>query len=144
MPVSDITFVPSEIADDPYPVYARLRAEAPLWWHDDTGMWLVSRHADVDRLLRDRRLGRVFTPYEPRDRFAPWNLLNEYSLLEMEPPAHTRLRSLVARPFTPRRIEGLRPRITAMADDLLDEVVARLAVGAVADLADPPQRPARG
>ena len=120
--VSDIAFVPSELLDDPYPTYARLRAEAPLWWHEDTGMWLVSRHADADRLLRDRRLGRVFTPYGPVERFAPWNLLNEHSLLELEPPAHTRLRQLAARPFTPRRIAALRTRIAELSADLLDRV----------------------
>jgi hypothetical protein len=118
--VTDITFDPAEILDDPYPTYARLRAEAPLWWHEQTGMWLVSRHRDVDALLRDRRLGRVFTPCEPVARFAAWNLLNEHSLLELEPPDHTRLRQLVARPFTPRRISGLRARIVEMTNDLLD------------------------
>jgi len=120
--VTAIAFDPQAILDDPYPTYARLRDETPLTWHDPTGMWLVARHADVDRLLRDRRLGRVFTPYEPRERFAPWNLLNIHSLLELEPPAHTRLRQLAARPFTPRRIAGLRPRIAELADQLLDSV----------------------
>jgi hypothetical protein len=120
--VTDIAFVPSALLDDPYPTYARLRAEAPLWWHGDTGMWLVSCHADADRLLRDRRLGRVFTPYEPVERFAPWNLLNEHSLLELEPPAHTRLRQLAARPFTPRRVAALRTRIAELSADLLDRV----------------------
>lgn len=120
--MTDLSFDPAALVDDPYPTYARLRTEAPLSRHDDTGLWLVARHRDVDRLLRDRRLGRVFTPYEPRDRFAPWNLLNVYSLLEMEPPDHTRLRRLVARPFTPRRIAGLRVRVAEIADDLLDGV----------------------
>jgi cytochrome P450 len=120
--VTDAAFNPSELVDDPYPTYARLRAEAPVSWHAGTGLWLVSRHHDVDRLLRDRRLGRVFVPYEPRDRFAPWNLLNEYSLLELEPPEHTRLRRLVARPFTPRRIAGLRDRIVELTDQLLEAV----------------------
>lgn len=120
--MSDIAFDPSALVDDPYPTYARLRAEAPVTWHAATGLWLVARHHDVDRLLRDRRLGRVFVPYEPRDRFAPWNLLNEHSLLELEPPAHTRLRRLAARPFTPRRIAGLRGRIVELTDRLLDAV----------------------
>jgi cytochrome P450 len=120
--VDDIVFEPAAILDDPYPTYARLRTEAPLWWHAETGMWLVSRHRDVDAVLRDRRLGRVFTPYEPAARFGPWNLLNEHSLLELEPPAHTRLRQLVARPFTPRRIAGLRERIVALTSDLLDRL----------------------
>ncbi len=122
--MTDITFDPSDLIDDPYPTYARLRAGAPLSWDDRTGLWLVARHRDVDRLLRDRRLGRVFTPYEPRDRFAPWNLLNEHSLLELEPPEHTRLRRLAARPFTPRRIAGLRDRIVTLTDELLDRVDA--------------------
>jgi cytochrome P450 len=118
--MSGIQFDPVALVDDPYPVYDRLRREAPLAWHDDTGMWLVARHDDVDRLLRDRRLGRVFTPYEPRERYDPWNLLNIHSLLELEPPDHTRLRRLVAHPFTPRRIAGLRGRIAELADGLLD------------------------
>jgi cytochrome P450 len=120
--VTAIAFDPQALLDDPYPTYARLRDEAPLAWHEPTGLWLVARHADVDGLLRDRRLGRVFTPYEPVERFAPWNLLNIFSLLEMEPPDHTRLRQLVAKPFTPRRIAGLRPRIVELADTLLDQV----------------------
>jgi hypothetical protein len=120
--VSNIAFEPAEILDDPYPTYARLRTDAPLCWHDDTGMWLVSRHRDVDPLLRDRRLGRVFVPYEPSSRFGPWNALNVHSLLELEPPAHTRLRQLVARPFTPRRIAALRARVEELADMLLDRV----------------------
>ena len=120
--MSTITFEPTEILDDPYPTYAQLRAEAPLWWHEDSGIWLVSRHRDVDRLLRDRRLGRVFVPYEPISRFGPWNALNVWSLLELEPPAHTRLRQLVARPFTPRRIAALHGRVVELTDALLDRV----------------------
>lgn len=120
--MTEIVFDPAALLDDPYPTYARLRAEAPLLWHEDTGVWLVSRHRDVDRVLRDRRLGRVFTPREPVERYGPWNLLNEHSLLELEPPAHTRLRQLAARPFTPRRIAGLEQRIADLADDLLDRV----------------------
>jgi cytochrome P450 len=86
-------FDPSDPAfvADPYPEYAALRDEAPLWWYEDGSMWITSRHADVNALLRDRRLGRVFTPKEPRDVYGPWNLVNEYSMLEMEPPDHTRL-----------------------------------------------------
>jgi len=148
--VNDIRFDPAALVDDPYPVYDRLRREAPLAWHDDTGMWLVARHADVDRLLRDRRLGRVFTPYEPRDRYDPWNLLNIHSLLELEPPDHTRLRRLVAQPFTPRRIAGLRGRIAVLADRLLDaadpddvdlmaDYAERLPVDVIAELLGVPE-----
>jgi cytochrome P450 len=148
--MTSVTFDPTALIDDPYPVYDRLRREAPLSWHDDSGVWLVSRHADVDRLLRDRRLGRVFTPYEPRDRYDPWNLLNIHSLLELEPPDHTRLRRLVAHPFTPRRIAGLRERIAVLADRLLDaadpddldlmaDYAERLPVDVIAELLGVPE-----
>jgi cytochrome P450 len=120
--VTAVDLDPAALIDDPYPAYARLRDTGALLHDRRTGLWLVPRHADVDRLLRDRRLGRVFAPLEPRARFGPWNLLNEHSLLEMEPPDHTRLRRLVAGPFTPRRIMGLRGRIAALADGLLDLV----------------------
>lgn len=104
---------------DPYPAYARLRAEQRLTFHEPTELWLVPGHRDVDALLRDRRLGRVFVPREPRERFAPWNLVNEHALLEMEPPEHTRLRRLVAGDFTPRRVEALRPHVRALVDGML-------------------------
>jgi cytochrome P450 len=106
---------------DPYPTYARLRREDPVSWDGKHGLWLVSRHADVDALLRDRRLGRVFVPHEPRDELAAWNVLNEHSMLELEPPEHTRLRRLVAGAFTRTRVERLRPRVAELADGLLDE-----------------------
>jgi cytochrome P450 len=119
-------FDPSDPAfvADPYPTYARMRADAPVMWWEERGLHLVSRYADVNALLRDRRLGRVFVPREPRDRFAPWNFVNETALLEMEPPDHTRLRQLVAKEFTPRRVEGLRARVAAITDALLDEALA--------------------
>jgi cytochrome P450 len=113
---------------DPYPAYAVLRREAPVARYEPGGLWLVSRHRDVDGLLRDPRLGRVFTPREPQDVFGPWNLVNERSMLELEPPDHTRLRKLLAGEFTPRRVEGLRGTITALVDELLD------AAGGVTDL----------
>jgi cytochrome P450 len=148
--MTDVRFDPAALIDDPYPVYDRLRREAPLAWHEEAGMWLVSRRGDVDRLLRDRRLGRVFTPYEPRDRYDPWNLLNVHSLLELEPPDHTRLRRLVAHPFTPRRIAGLRGRIVELADRLLDaaepddldlmaDYAERLPVDVIAELLGVPE-----
>lgn len=107
---------------DPYPAYARLREQSPVWWDEMHELWLVSRHADVDALLRDRRLGRVFVPREPLEEFAPWNLVNEYSMLELEPPEHTRLRRLVAADFTRGRVERLRPSVVALTDALLDDL----------------------
>lgn len=132
-------FDPSDAAfvADPYPAYAELRDAPGLTWDEAGRMWLVARHAEVDAALRDRRLGRVFVPKEPQAEFAPWNLVNEHSMLEMEPPDHTRLRGLVAREFTPRRVEGLRARIGALVEGLLDGLAAEGGGDLVVDLAEP-------
>lgn len=122
---------------DPYPTYARLREQAPLAWYPARGWWLVSRHAEVDALLRDRRLGRVFVPRRPTERFAPWNLLNEHAMLELEPPDHTRLRRLVSHAFTPRRVAGMRTRIRELADGLVDGLVEAGGGDLLATLAEP-------
>ncbi|HWH32750.1 MAG TPA: cytochrome P450 [Egibacteraceae bacterium] len=134
--------VPFDPADpafvrDPYPVYARLRREPGLVRHERGGMWLVARHAEVDAVFRDRRLGRVFEPRTPQDFYAPWNLVNVHSMLEMEPPDHTRLRGLVAREFTPRRVEALRAHIGGLVDALLDPIAERGGGDLVAELAEP-------
>jgi cytochrome P450 len=110
----------ADFVADPYPTYTALRRDDPVLWWEPGQAWLVSRHRDVSGLLRDRRLGRVFTPREPRERYAPWNLLNEHSMLEVEPPDHTRLRRLVSREFTPRRVEAMRVDIARITDALLD------------------------
>ena len=122
---------------DPYPVYAELRATPGLARYEAGGMWLAARHAEVDAVFRDRRLGRVFHPRTPEDFYGPWNLINVHSMLEMEPPDHTRLRGLVAREFTPRRVEALRPRIRALVDELLDPLADSGGGDLVAGLAEP-------
>jgi cytochrome P450 len=122
---------------DPYPTYAALRRAGPAVWHEETGQWLVARHRAVNAALRDRRLGRKFAPKEPRERFEPWNMVNEHSMLELEPPQHTRLRKLVAREFTPRRAEALRQRVRALADGLLDAVADANETDLIADFAEP-------
>lgn len=127
-------FDPSDPAfvADPYPTYARLRAEAPVLLDEASGLRFVSRFADVDAVLRDRRFGRVFVPV-PGAEMAPFNLLNEHSLFDTEPPEHTRLRGLVSRVFTPRRVEALRPAVRAMAEERLRDGVRDV----IADLAEP-------
>ena len=117
---------------DPYPALARLRDEAPVAFDERTNQWIVSRFADVNALLRDRRLGRRYTHVAtheewgrtppPHDQAAFWDLL-DLQMIDMEPPDHTRLRRLVTKAFTPRTVEGLRPRI----EEIVDGVVARAA-----------------
>ena len=134
-----IGFDPSDPAflADPYPVYARLRDEPGLVHYEHNGWWLASRHADVDGMLRSRQLGRVFVPKQPYERFAPWNLVNEHAMLELEPPDHTRLRKLVSHAFTPRRVEALRGRVRELADELIDDLVAGGGGDLLHDLAEP-------
>ena len=105
---------------DPYPFYDAARAiGAPVFW-EDMGMVAAFDHRTVSALLRDRRLGR--TPLTPRPRPAhlePFRALEDHSLLELEPPRHTRLRGLVLRAFTSRRVKTLRPDIEEITADLL-------------------------
>src|ERR671926_466553 len=117
----------------PYDVYAELRDHAPVWLFEGTGQYLISRYADVNALLRDRRLGRTYLhvatheemgrPPDP-DHLGPfWHLIRN-GMLDREPPDHTRLRRLVSQAFTPRRVEALRPTVQRIADDLARDFVA--------------------
>jgi len=121
---------PAFIAD-PYPVYERLRAEAPPIYDEATDHWLVSRYEDVNALLRDRRLGRTYrhvaTDVEmgrppPPDAQAPFWHLVEHGILDMEPPDHTRVRRLVSKAFTPRMVEAMRDPIERLMHELIDGV----------------------
>jgi len=110
---------------DPYPVFAELRAAGGLLWSEPLGCWLAGRHADADAVLRDRRLGRVFRRREPEQRFGLFNTLHVDSLLDSEPPQHTRLRRLLAGVFTRGRVERLRSAVQELADGLLDRALSR-------------------
>ena len=128
---------------DPYPALGRLRELAPLIYDDRTNQWLVSRHADVNALLRDRRLGRTYlhvASHEAWGRTSPpldqapfWDLLS-VQMIDMEPPDHTRLRRLVTKAFTPRTVEALRPRIEAIVDRTIDGALALGTFDLIADL----------
>jgi len=111
-----------DVVTDPYPVLAELRRRAPVLWHDRLGMWLAPRHAEASAVLRDRRLGRVWRPRWPDEDLPAFTLIHVHSLLESEPPVHTRLRRLVANAFARGHVERLRPRIAALAEALADAV----------------------
>jgi cytochrome P450 len=115
-------------------------------WNPETRQWLISRHAAVDRLLRDRRLGRTYRHVathaefgrdEPPEWHAPFHALNDAGMLDLEPPDHTRLRRLVQRAFTPRTVEAMRPRIASIVDALVDRLDGAGEVDLVADFAEP-------
>ncbi|MCT4683677.1 MAG: cytochrome P450 [Roseicyclus sp.] len=104
---------------DPSPFYSRARAAGPLVWWEDYAMPMATTHAAVNTLLRDRRFGRepIEQPDIP-DHLRPFYAVEAHSMLELEPPRHTRLRGLVLRAFTSRRIAALAPEIAALSRDL--------------------------
>ena len=115
--------------NDPYPAYHRIRAEVPVFRWEHYGIWCFSRFEDVNALLRDRRFGRQVLHVASREELGwpetpahlrPFHDFESHSLLELEPPVHTRLRSLVNRSFLSRQVERLRPAITSLANGLID------------------------
>ncbi|MEO1454004.1 MAG: cytochrome P450 [Pseudomonadota bacterium] len=106
---------------NPYPFYARARAAGDIIWWDDYALPMATSHAAVSAVLKDRRLGRE--PIDPApipDHLTPFYAVEAHSMLELEPPRHTRLRGLVLRAFTTRRIAALAPEIETLCHDLID------------------------
>jgi cytochrome P450 len=117
---------------DPYPVYARLRERGPVHHvrTPDTGeMWLVVGHDEARAALADPRLSKNWQSLLPEGASEAGFASH---MLDSDPPRHTRLRKLVSREFTPRRVEALRPRVQRITDDLIDAMLP----GGSADLVD--------
>jgi len=132
--------------DDPYPVLAELQAAAPIFWYEPSRQWIVTRHAHVQAALRDRRMGRSYThryTHEqfgrpaPDARWARFAASERWSLLEIEPPDHTRIRALVAKVFTPTSVAALRGRIQHTFAGALAPLAARGHFDLVRDYAQP-------
>ncbi|WP_299050897.1 cytochrome P450 [uncultured Nocardioides sp.] len=121
---------------DPYPLLDELRAAGPVV-RQGSGRWLVLDHAGVSRLLRERALGRIWRDKEPAAALEPFNLLHRHQMMESEPPVHTRLRRPVAAAFNRGHVERLRPRVRALAADLLAEVDAGAGFDVVGAYAEP-------
>jgi cytochrome P450 len=114
---------------DPYASYAAVLAQSPVAYWEELGCWCFFGYDEVNRLLRDRRFGReilhVATREElglpaPRPHTQHFDEVDAHSMLEREPPVHTRLRALVSRAFVSRRVDALRPIIESMAHELVD------------------------
>jgi cytochrome P450 len=133
---------PAFIAN-PYPAFRELRETAPVW-RSPFGRTFLTRYEDASLLMRDRRLGKDYTEPEALiRRFGP-TAMHEPAVVELshmmlmrDPPDHTRLRGLVTKVFTARRIEEMRPGIQAITDRLLDKVARAGEMDAVRDLAFP-------
>jgi cytochrome P450 PksS len=140
-----------EFKADPYPFYARLRAEAPVYRVNiPTGetVWLITRYDDVAMVLNDERFiknwSQAVTPEQEANQVwarklfrLKWLRWLRLSMLHLDPPDHTRLRALVNKAFTPRLIEQMRERIQRLADMLLDNVQDRGRMDLIRDYALP-------
>lgn len=130
---------------DPYPAYAWLHDERQTFFWEEFGFWCLTGFDDVSRLLRDRRFGRENpdgppspqAPGSPRGHLRNFDALEEHSLLEREPPVHTRLRTLVNRAFVSRQVERLRPRLEALSHQLIDGFEGAGAADLIAAYATP-------
>ncbi len=129
---------------DPYPAYRRLREQAPIRWNPWQRSWLLSRYEDVAELLGDPRFStdrRLLLPFRATRRASRRhpdfvNLIDR-NLLILDGEEHRRVRGLVSKAFTPRRVEALRPRVAAIVEELLDAAAARGELELVHDLAHP-------
>lgn len=125
-----------EMRADPYPMYEMLLSHAPRFFWEPWGMWFVSSHADCQALLRDNRLGHAMVG-EVTERQRPlWEMQSNW-LLSMNPPDHTRLRSLVHKAFTPRTVLRLRETIEQTTLVLIDRVRADGRMELISDFAYP-------
>lgn len=115
-----VDFTDEAFIADPYPGLATLRAQRRPVWSEQLGVFLAATHQDANQVLRARTLGRIFQPKTPVDQWETFNYLHADSILDSEPPKHTRLRSLVTKAFNPKRIEALRPTVARIVDALLD------------------------
>jgi cytochrome P450 len=128
-----------EFIRNPYPLYDQLRRMDPVHITSH-GMYLVSRHADVTGVLRDKRFGKDFVErstrrYGPKIMEEPIFRSMSHWMLQRDPPDHTRLRGLVVKAFTARRVEDMRPRIQEVVDQTLDRVIPQGKMDLIEDFA---------
>lgn len=127
--------------EDPYPALKELRLAGEPVWHEGLGVFLAATYKDANAVLRNRSLGRIFKPKEPEGEWETFNWLHADSILDSEPPKHTRLRSLVMKAFNPKKIESLRPDVERLTEALLAEAEVKLretgSFDLIADFAEP-------
>lgn len=144
-----IDFQDPHFLRDPYPVLNEARETTPVFdqvGEDGQERWFLTRYDDVFRALRDRRLGRVPEPVMTREQvglpplredWQPYYDIEQWSLLMLEPPDHRRLRQLIYKEFTPKRIESLGPAVRNHAERILEPAVAAGTFDLLGDFAQP-------
>ena len=136
-----IDFTDPLFVADPYPALKELRNAPGPVWHEEMQMFLAARHGDANDVFRNKSLGRIFKEKTPDFEWEIFNWLHADSILDSEPPKHTRLRSLVAKAFNRQKIEGMRPAVERITVQLLDAIDEKLKDGKsfdlIADYAEP-------
>ena len=122
-------FAPEVIAD-PYPYYAWLRAERPVYHNEQLGVWAISRYADVVAAARNPEAFSSAQGIGPEKTRLPM-------MITQDPPEHRRLRSLAGKAFTPRMVAQMEPRVRAIVNELLDAIFAKGTFDLAYDLAYP-------
>lgn len=147
-PIKAVNLASAEFKANPFPFYAQLRAEAPVYRMDDNKqskkpLWLITRYKDVAAVLKDDRFVKdpnhaLPQGQTPKPSWLPsiFNIMDN-NMLDMDVPDHTRLRGLVHKVFTPSRVEQMRARVQELADELLDTAAKNKHFDLVADYALP-------
>ena len=136
-----LNFNDEAFIENPYPALTDLRKVGKPVWHEETGLFLAATHADANAVLRTRTLGRIFQPRTPEEDWSTFNWLHSDSLLDSEPPKHTRLRSLLVKAFNKNKIDSLKPDVEQITQKLLEKIEIKLEseghFDAIGDFAEP-------
>jgi cytochrome P450 len=138
---SELNFNDPKFIADPYPALKQLRmGDGPIW-HEGMQIFLAAKHGDANDVFRNKSLGRIFAPKTQEFEWEIFNWLHADSILDSEPPKHTRLRSLVAKAFNRQKIEGMRPSVERITQNLLEAIDEKVRSGEsfdlIADYAEP-------
>jgi cytochrome P450 len=136
-----IDFSHPDFIENPYPALSELRKVGKPVWHEDSQLFLAATYQDANAVLRNRSLGRIFKPRTPDEDWNTFNWLHSDSLLDSEPPKHTRLRSLLVKAFNKNKIESMRPDVERLTEQLLHKIEVKLEdtgeFDVIADFAEP-------
>lgn len=129
-----IDFSDPHFVADPYPELEQLRQYGKPVWHEGLQMFLAACHRDANDVFRNKSLGRIFIDRAPEFEWETFNWLHSDSILDSEPPKHTRLRALVAKAFNRQKIESMRPAIERITGQLIDAIDLKVTAGETFDL----------
>jgi len=139
--LSMVDLLDPEVLANPYPLYHRLRTEDPVHWDPFLHMWVVTRYADVIRVLKEFSAARTPSPEQLTaiglSNLNPIAAVLVKQMLFLDPPSHTRIRSLASAAFTAARVEALRSHIREIAQSLLRKLATNGRMEVIAELAEP-------